>query len=59
MVSVVLKSWRRWVGAQVSHVVIDEMDTMLKDGFGPDIKKLLTVRRPHRSISRKLSVPYG
>jgi superfamily II DNA/RNA helicase len=29
---------------QITHVVIDEMDTMLKDGFGPDLKKLLTVR---------------
>lgn len=47
------------MGAQVSHVVIDEMDTMLKDGFGPDIKKLLTVRRPRRPVSRQLSVPHA
>ena len=26
---------------QVTHVVVDEMDTMLKDGFGPDLKRIL------------------
>eukprot|EP00639_Heterosigma_akashiwo_P020187 CAMPEP_0206400218 /NCGR_PEP_ID=MMETSP0294-20121207/25385_1 /ASSEMBLY_ACC=CAM_ASM_000327 /TAXON_ID=39354 /ORGANISM="Heterosigma akashiwo, Strain CCMP2393" /LENGTH=495 /DNA_ID=CAMNT_0053856369 /DNA_START=138 /DNA_END=1625 /DNA_ORIENTATION=- len=28
-------------GSRVTHVVIDEMDTMLMQGFGPEIKKLI------------------
>ena len=41
--------------SQVKHVVIDEMDTMLKDGFGPDLKRLLV---PIEQKSKRDKVQY-
>lgn len=41
--------------SQVKHVVIDEMDTMLKDGFGPDLKRLLV---PVEQKSKRDKVQY-
>lgn len=41
--------------SQVTNVVIDEMDTMLKDGFGPDLKKLLV---PLEQKSKREKVQY-
>ena len=40
---------------QVTNVVIDEMDTMLKDGFGPDLKKLMI---PLETKSKREKVQY-
>lgn len=41
--------------SQVKHVVVDEMDTMLKDGFGPDLKRLLV---PVEQKSKRDKVQY-
>lgn len=41
--------------SQVAHVVVDEMDTMLKDGFGPDLKRLMV---PLEAKSKREKVQY-
>jgi superfamily II DNA/RNA helicase len=41
--------------SQVTTVVVDEMDTMLKDGFGPDLKRLMV---PLEQKSKRDKVNY-
>jgi len=41
--------------SQVTNVVVDEMDTMLKDGFGPDLKRLMV---PLETKSKRDKVQY-